>query len=260
MIEKLKVAQVILLVLFIVPAVHPIDCKDCLVVLLRPQDASEPLHIGFDSTFLKIKETYGLFSPQSVQLAYEVHSAMKKETSPSVIVIYERIKSSFPNIIRSIVWTGKVKLRNVLFNEFLYSPTDSYAYDYARRHIFTWKEPSYQGDDSSAHWKFETDDGIKFRIKNVRSNEYLYAAVQNYDGDRRHVFTWRPKDDGNVKWNIEVVSEDRIILRYPGYHNEYLFASEKMYSDKRRYIFTWRPQDAAQKSPKSDGWWDVIPV
>lgn len=214
---------------------------------------------GLEMIFDKMKETHGFLNPQALQLAYEIRSAHEKETSQSLIATYEALKWSFPENIRLIIWSGKVKLRNVLFDEYLYAPANNYARDNDRRNVFTWIDASYKGDDSTALWKFETDDGINFYVKSFRYDEYLYAAAIDYDTNRRQLFTWRPRTkDTTMRWKIEMVGEDKIILRYPHQHNEYLFSSYTKSDNSRRFIFTWKPQDTAQQSPQSDGWWNVI--
>lgn len=214
---------------------------------------------ALEMVFNKMKETHGFLNPQALQLAYEIKSAHDKETSQSLIATYEALKWSFPENIRAIAWSGKVKLRNVLFDEYLYAPGDSYALDNDRRNIFTWIDATYKGDDTTALWKFETDDGIHFYIKSLRYDEYLYAAAIDYDTKRRQVYIWRPKNkDTTMRWKIEIISDDRIVLRYPHQHNEYLFSSYNKSDNYRRFIFTWKPQDATQRSPQSDGWFNVI--
>lgn len=233
---------------------------DSVINLVKLLATREEICDGFENIFNKMKESHGFLNPQALQLAYEVKKAMDKETSQSLIVTYEAMKWSFPENIRAIIWSGKVKLRNVHFDEYLYAPANNHAYDSDRRNVYLWTDSSYKGDDTTALWRFETDDGRTFYIKSFRYDEYLYAAYKQYDNIRRQVFTWRPgtKDSKDSIWKIEIATADRIVLRSQYHYDEFLFASEYKADSSRRHVFTWMAQDDEQMRPNADGKWEVI--
>ncbi|WMT84151.1 ankyrin repeat domain-containing protein [Wolbachia endosymbiont of Listronotus oregonensis] len=82
------------------------------------------------------------------------------------------------------------RIVNVEFNEHLYAASNYFNYDNDnRRMVFTWIPG---GQVTQGVWKIEPN-GDKCNIRNVKHNEYLYAAdYAKYDKDRRRVFTWVP--------------------------------------------------------------------
>lgn len=227
--------------------------------LIKRLPTSYKICQGFEILFNKLNDSNGFLNRQALQLAHEIKVSIDKETSKSLIETYEAMKMGFPSNIQAIIWGEKVKLRNAMLNEFIFAPDDNFAFDKDRRNVFTWTFKTYKGDDATALWKFETDDGLSFHIKSLRFDEYLYAADTDYDTKRRYAFTWRPKTkDSTMTWKIDVFSEDKIILRYPHRNNEYLYSWGTKFDSTQRHVFTWKPQDAAQESPLADGWWNVI--
>ncbi|MFP3023399.1 MAG: ankyrin repeat domain-containing protein, partial [Wolbachia sp.] len=112
-------------------------------------------------------------------------------------------------------------------------------YSEDRRRIFTWIP---QTKDSQSVWKMEPY-GDNVYIKNVKQNEYLYAALDhlNYNKNRRQVFTWVPGDrNSHNLWKIESNGNYSRIKNVK--YNEYLYAVDYLDSDeKRRKVCTFVP-------------------
>ncbi|XP_064645822.1 uncharacterized protein LOC135499092 [Lineus longissimus] len=137
------------------------------------------------------------------------------------------------------------RLFSVKHREYLYAASQD-PFDEDRRSIFTWKA----GDsDSMCNWKLipaTHDYGTerKFYVYNDHQKEYLYAASQSpYDGERRHVFTWRRNQerDDMMLWRLEPTSKPGVFALYNPYQKEYLYAADFDYDSQRRRVFTWRP-------------------
>ena len=106
------------------------------------------------------------------------------------------------------------------------------------------------------------------RLKNARTNEYLYPGRDelSHDAKRRRVFTWRNKDEplGQwAEWRLTGIWRAGIFrvrftsLRFPG---EYLYptSDEFTYDKDRRRVFTWRqasnPEDVHLWADGSADW------
>ncbi|MCA7010493.1 ankyrin repeat domain-containing protein [Wolbachia endosymbiont of Tribolium confusum] len=153
----------------------------------------------------------------------------------------EKLKSRLPESVRNAVFSSKVCIKNVKYDEYLYAA--SYApYDGYRRSVFTWHTKGQAGGQSQ--WKIELD-GSNYHIKNVQYGEYLYAADSyKYDDYRRYVFTWHTKRraGGQSQWKIELDGDNCHIKNVQ--YDEYLYAADSYkYDSYRRYVFTWHTQD-----------------
>lgn len=148
-----------------------------------------------------------------------------------------------PNSLKNSVFSTKVCIKNVHYNEFLYAAGPSkYWYDKDRRHVFTWKRGDRYGPNESSKfaWILEQNND-QYQIINFQFNEHLYAEVEGslMDGHGRYVLTWR--EGGNrtgSSWKLEYDGEDVYIKN--AYNDEYLFADfEKRPDDERRLVFSF---------------------
>lgn len=98
------------------------------------------------------------------------------------------------------------KIKNTFYKEYLYASVREYFSHNSkldRRHVFTWR---YNFSDSDPYsWFIRHECGNLFSIKNVRSQDYLYAAADFFalDNDRRRVFSWVPGTrEKDAVWEI----------------------------------------------------------
>lgn len=155
----------------------------------------------------------------------------------------DTLRQTLPDCVKRVVFSKRVCIKSVKFNEYLYAVDNPLKYDKDRRNVFTWK-PGTKGDNGQEYWTFEEQDGV-FNIKNVAYKEYLYAAMGfDFDKDRRRVFTWVPgsKDDqGQEDWEFEV-KEDYCFIKNVKF-DEYLYPIIGFDYDKdRRQVATWIPK------------------
>ena len=96
---------------------------------------------------------------------------------------------------------ARIRIKSATSGEYLYAADDDLARDPERRRVFTWTNMSTIPDSDPQYWEktadwILTEENTGFTLKNVRYNEYLYAAA---DGlalaqDKRSVFTWKDYD------------------------------------------------------------------
>ncbi|MFT4327658.1 MAG: ankyrin repeat domain-containing protein [Wolbachia pipientis] len=177
-----------------------------------------------------------------LKLAYCIKGVMEKISNQEQISHFEELKSKLPESIKNTVFSSKVCIKNLYQNEYLYADSSGFNYDDKRRRVFTW----IPGDkkDGKFKWKIEPY-GDGYSIMNVEFNEYLYAAIDdfNFDKDRRKAFTWIPggKDEQSL-WRLEYFPNDGNIYMMNVEFYEYLYAADYgKYDDNRRRVFTWIP-------------------
>ncbi|XP_044734787.1 uncharacterized protein LOC123297258 isoform X2 [Chrysoperla carnea] len=185
------------------------------------------------------------------KLAYNVRQSMEQPNYQNIEEIFKNmfgdIKRKIPSWARNIIWNGdKCKLKNRNWDQYIYAD-GAIDYDSERRRVFSWQVGTPQGImEPESQWKFETDDeGESFMLKNVRWNEYLYAASDyfNYDNNRRQVFTWRPGTQVlQGSWKITPTDNGNYVTIQNINHNkEYLYVDGALTWNKlRRRVFTWR--------------------
>ncbi len=214
---------------------------------------------GYVAVFDAMQKKSDLNNNAVFKLAYYVKEIMEKDNCrslrPEERSHLEELKSKLPESVKNVVFSSKVCIKNVKFNEYLYAvdfesnrELKLSADDTNRRQVFTWgpgTKPTEHGIQQGL-WKIEPD-GYNLYIKNVGyHSEYLYAALDslNYDEARRRVFAWTPKTkDSQSVWKVEPYGDNVYIMNIK--QNEYLYATDFKRNDadeKRRYVFTWIPQ------------------
>ncbi|QJT94912.1 ankyrin repeat domain-containing protein [Wolbachia endosymbiont of Diaphorina citri] len=200
---------------------------------------------GYVAVFDAMQKKNDLNNKAVFKLAYYVKEIMEKDNCrslhPEERSSLEEIRSKLPESVKNVVFSSKVCIKNVKFNEDLYAVVDSLKYDENRRNVFTWIPKTR---DQQFVWEIEPY-GDSFHIKSFMFNEYLYAAldVLNYDEARRRVFTWTPQTkDSQFVWKIEPYYDNLHIKNVK--FNEYLYAALDYlhYDENRRQVFTWTPQ------------------
>lgn len=94
-------------------------------------------------------------------------------------------------------------IKDVYHNEYMYAATGGMSYDSDRRSVYTWKDGIR---DYDAIWHILPISSETIELKNTVYNEWMFASGFSYDGegDRRYVFTWRPKNrEEKGVWKIE---------------------------------------------------------
>ncbi|WP_264705646.1 ankyrin repeat domain-containing protein [Wolbachia endosymbiont (group A) of Gymnosoma rotundatum] len=177
-----------------------------------------------------------------LKLAYCIKGVMEKINNKEQISHFEELKSKLPESIKNAVFSSKVCIKNLYQNEYLYAASSDFNYDDERRRVFTWIPVDKK--DGKFKWKIEPY-GDGYSIMNVEFNEYLYAAIDdfNFDKDRRKAFTWIPggKDEQSL-WRLEYFPNSGNIYMMNVEFNEYLYAADYgKYDDNRRRVFTWIP-------------------
>jgi hypothetical protein len=86
--------------------------------------------------------------------------------------------------------------------EFLY--VGSKCLDDSRRYALTWVGNAY--DDPAMLWKLVPEDKERalFRIRNIRTGEYLYVGSKTLDSQRRLALTWKGQanEDPAMVWEV----------------------------------------------------------
>jgi exonuclease VII large subunit len=223
------------------------------------------LGIAYKSLFDELKSNHLLANSFTLKLAYRVKEAMEMPNYQNVKQykknIFENLKNSIPNGIRTVIWSGTLCLRNTAFNEYVYGESKNFVKD-NRRKIMTW----VPGDRvREGEWLIEPGNGDAsfFRIKNIYYGEYLFASSQTYDDQRREVFTWTPGSSLiESDWVLEPQNDSAsyFYIKNSHYKNEYLFASilkssfffGLMQNGDRRRVFTSR-----EGGPMATGKWEI---
>ena len=140
-------------------------------------------------------------------------------------------------------------------NEYLYSP--GHDYSSRRRMALSWKE-EVQGDIlAKSRYLVELvpgeDDQIRLVSVNwshLDRNEYLYSPDVDWTSNRRMVFSWKGKVQGDIRsksrYLVELVpgEDDQIRLVSVQWsaadRNEYLYSSAIDLSGTRRMVFSWK--------------------
>uniref|UniRef100_U5ESC1 Putative wrp salivary protein n=1 Tax=Corethrella appendiculata TaxID=1370023 RepID=U5ESC1_9DIPT len=88
---------------------------------------------------------------------------------------------------------GSVKIRNRDYNEYLYAPSNDFAYDNERRNVFAWQRKGEAVIEGDWWLDFFNDNSISIRSKTY--DEYMYAAGDGFASrTTRPVFTWRDRN------------------------------------------------------------------
>lgn len=184
------------------------------------------------------RQTKMLNKPITFIVAYQMMQAMSN-VSGSIYDSYIFMKKALPITLQTIIWVQVVTLKNVKFNEFLFSPV-GYDYDSNGKYAFNW----IPGDDNglSARWRILTfDEGRTFELLSLSNNQYLYPANSslNFDSSKRRVFTQRLGSRvAQGQWLIDIIDDDDIYIRSAAF-NESLISSDSLYDNARRFVFTW---------------------
>lgn len=246
-------------------AVASVSSLEAILKTVRLLSTRDKIFAAHQRIAFTLKDKHGFFNSQALLLAFEIKISMQvmsQETCQCRWRNYEDLKKDFPSNIRALIWHGKVHLKNLRFDEFLYAARlDQCAKDKERRRIFTWMDKSFKGDASST-WHFETEDGQIFYMKNASFGDYLYSPADSYNADkeRKHVYNWIPggKNYPEAKWRVNIVNGDQIIIRSAHRNDQHLYASEYKDNGSRRIVYTWIPRDQSHCNPTNHGIWNVI--
>lgn len=157
-------------------------------------------------------------------------------------------------------------IKNRHFPEHLYASKD-FDFDENRRQVFSWV-PGPRNTHSL--WDIErsvtTNELPKYKIRNIETEEYLYAATNDYkhDKDRRRVFTWKEKTECELQcyWDIQVVGRDDDGKNFFSIENiefrEFLYAADGIMQDaERRHVFTWIHDPDQEVENDQQSQWDI---
>lgn len=165
---------------------------------------------------------------------------------------------NIPKSIKHMVFSSKICIRNVEYNEYLLAASQpANFYDNDRRHVFTWKGGSLIDLDEPGKyaWKVERY-GDGYQILNGKYGDRMYSGNPKWDDERRYVFTWRKVEEGAFKegaWKFE--PEGDYVYIKNTYQNEYLFADfDRIRDGDKRYVFTFTPK----RRPNLDSKWMLI--
>ena len=140
-------------------------------------------------------------------------------------------------------------------NEYLYSP--GHDYSSRRRMALSWKE-EVQGDIlAKSRYLVELvageDDQIRLVSVNwshLDRNEYLYSPDVDWTSNRRMVFSWKGKVQGDIRsksrYLVELVPGEDDQIRLVSVHwsaadrNEYLYSSAIDWGGTRRMVLSWK--------------------
>ena len=156
----------------------------------------------------------------------------------------------------------QAKILSVRYNKTLISGSVATAHDQDRRNVFLKRDNKTETETTeSDQWVFNKIDGPnrRYRIKNLQTNEYLYASADGDEEDndpfdfrhivRRRVFTsmnltTTPDSGPQTDWEINCSPEgspNGYTIKNLQY-GEYLYsaADEWAFDKGRRSVFTWK--------------------
>ncbi|MFT4327814.1 MAG: ankyrin repeat domain-containing protein [Wolbachia pipientis] len=199
-----------------------------------------------------------------LKLAYCIKEVMEKINNKEQISHFEELKSKLPESIKNAVFSSKVCIINVNFDEYLYAASGSSALsdENQRRGVYNWvpssknNPPGSCGNDRQGMWKVQPY-GDYVCITNVNFDEYLYAAsgssALSYENQRRAIYNWVPSSKNNPPgscgndrqgmWKIQPYG-DYVCVTNVNF-DEYLYAASgsSALSDEnqRRGVYNWVP-------------------
>jgi hypothetical protein len=192
--------------------------------------------------FDRLEDNNLLFSSEVFKLAIQIRSSMVTATSKTCFDKLTALKSLLPKVIRVIIsGTKSVIVNEAYTKEYLYS---SNKFMSQKRLLFSWVPGEHL--EAQAPFTFSSsDDGSTFFIRSLWSNDYVYASSSLFDAKRRSVLSSDKTNDPKFKWNVEILSDNKIRIKSTLY-NEYLYAESKTfkYDSDRRSVFTGLPGHA----------------
>ncbi|MFP3022386.1 MAG: hypothetical protein ACEY3K_05485, partial [Wolbachia sp.] len=130
---------------------------------------------GYVAVFDAMQKKNDLNNNAVFKLAYYVKEIMEKDNyyslHPEERSNLEEMRNKLPESVKNVVFSSKICIKNVRFNEYLYS-MDYLDGGENKRQVCTFVPGSKH---VQSEWKIEPDSDNIY-IKNVRHNEYLYAA------------------------------------------------------------------------------------
>lgn len=212
----------------------------------------EDFIINLGNVSKQIQSNDNLYNTQVLPLSSRIKSIMELDNYFD-ISDYHRcklidLKNNIPLSVNNLIWKGNdCNIKNIYWNEYLYTASDYFNYDSDRRRVFTWR---HKGEKiSQGYWAIKSlnDDGIHFQIKNTYHNEYLYAASAyfDYDSDRRRVFAWiggAPVQRSKGIWILKLTDKSSNSFEIINVeYKEHLYAADyATFDSERRRVFTWK--------------------
>lgn len=227
------------------------------LLFLEPLTDDTQVYKGYEALYEKMYSKNDLIRSEAFRFAFHMKNRMERTSDQALKNGYEMIKFKLPIILKAIIWSEVVQLKNTYFNNYMYATDHGRKSDLEQRNVFAWG-PGHRV--FAGTWQFETNDGKNFYIRSEQYNEYLYAASFFWDRfyrpsekERRHVFTWKRKSiPEHAIWLIIPSSSDTIELKNK-YYGEYLYAASLKYFDldlrgDRRFVFTWTQGNSVRES------------
>lgn len=141
------------------------------------------------------------------------------------------------------VHDGRHRIWNAHVNELLY--VGSKQLDQDRRCALTWTGRPNQ--DPAMVWQVSTSTASepaagtrRISIRNVQTDEYLYAGSKMLDPARRHALTWTgtPVKDPASTWELIAMPNGRHLIKNTVL-DELLYVGSKKLDPNRRFALTW---------------------
>lgn len=216
-----------------------------IIDLIESYPYDEQRIVGYRLLFDEMLENNDLYSVELMTLANRVQQLNEKfSTNADIKFISEKL----PKSVLNFPWKKEFRIKNKMYNEFIYSPYDGQIVDAQRRNIYSWKDVNNCNDDSCKWMLQQSKNKISgFHIINKLRNEMLFAT-NNFVSEAksfRYVYGWREKifrPYGGELWMFEPIDGSDAFKIYNMYYGEYMY-SQKDRLDKdsdRRRVQTWR--------------------
>lgn len=200
---------------------------------------------GYRILFDEMMKNNDLYSVELMTLAHRVQQLNEKYATNADIKF---ISAKLPKSVLNFPWKKDFRIKNKMFNEFIYSPYDGQVVNEKSRNIYSWKDVNNCNEDS-CKWKVQQSSNkiSGFTIVNKLRNEMLYASTNKMidSNDQRLVYCWREKDirpNGGELWMIEPIQGSDAFRIYNMYYKEYMFSPKnRLNADSdRRKVLTWK--------------------
>lgn len=188
--------------------------------------------------FLRLKDENATDTSEAITLAYLVKQVLEIPGAHRNWPLHRNwrakmdiIHQSLPDRIKTIIWKETVIIESV--------PHVGYYLFGGKSHVYytSWR---YR---NSFQWTLEpVDEARRFRIKDGKTNRYMYAVgdEESYSW-RRPIAMGRDHDGLSGEWRFEPYGEEGFTLQNARY-DEYLYASNFLgrYKGSLWDVYTWR--------------------
>lgn len=214
---------------------------------IKEQKSLSARSLAYRMLFEIMQENGDLYTKEMMLLAYQIMLLVKAyplKTKNNVNLKY--IEDNLPQSLKTFPWDKPFSIKNVHFSSFI-ATTDNRSMILGENRL-TFASEWRVMNPEHASWVIEPiPSELGFRIKNVWSNEYLYAGTHKMADSRKTRNTYLFGGDmetlnGGDEWIFQPIEGHDRFRVHNMYYGEYLFVSlHRFILPLKRYIFLWRP-------------------